>query len=114
MPPTFDIFDEDTWPDFPGCKHCGRPICGRRPNARYCSVQCRLAAQMERRRQRNKEGRSARKRQLRCMECEELFLATRADAQFCSAKCRKRWERSLAGAFARAMKPRPRVPGPRL
>jgi hypothetical protein len=80
------------------CRHCGDPILGRSPNAMYCSVQCRLAAQVDRRRKqnRNKDGRRDGKRRRYCFNCEALFQATRSDAQFCSAKCRKRWQRSLA------------------
>ncbi len=34
------------------CRHCGEPIVGRRCNAIYCSVRCRLDAQSERLKQR--------------------------------------------------------------
>src|SRR4051794_26600383 len=39
------------------CKNCEKPIRNRQPHARYCSVRCRLEAQMDRRREKARAAR---------------------------------------------------------
>lgn len=72
------------------CKNCGGPILRRRPNALYCSLQCRTVAQIERQRNRNTNSR----RKFFCLQCERRFQATRSDASFCSPRCRQEFHRS--------------------
>jgi hypothetical protein len=76
--------------------HCGRPIRGRRPQALYCSDQCRLDAQIERRRQRIEQQRGKDRRfwrdgrwSLCCLRCNKSFWTRRLDAQYCSPACRQ-------------------------
>jgi hypothetical protein len=75
------------------CRQCAKPIRGRGAQARYCSVRCRLDAQIERRRQRTKktwEGNLWRDGRywLCCQRCDSQFWSVRRDAQYCSAACR--------------------------
>ena len=89
------------------CRVCGGAIEGKRPQALYCNVVCRLKAQIERRRQRirNEQHEGGRRNGLWTKECERFecskeFTATRWDAEFCSPKCRKRssrWTRWAMG-----------------
>jgi hypothetical protein len=77
------------------CAHCGRPIRGRRPQALYCSDQCRLDAQVERRRQRIEEQQGKEpfwrdgRWSLCCQRCDKSFWTRRLDAQYCSPACRQ-------------------------
>jgi hypothetical protein len=94
------------------CQHCRKAIRGRRRHALYCSVRCRLDAQMERRRSLYDEGFDPRTKKpiginpltgrleylpRSCDNCgRPLRVTARADKRFCSAKCRKshwRWQR---------------------
>jgi hypothetical protein len=86
-------------PRLPGpwsCKWCGTENFpeGRHPSADYCSVRCRLEAQMERRRKRRQE---AKKQWSRCCaeegKCGRLFTPKRSDQRFCSNACRQRYYR---------------------
>jgi hypothetical protein len=82
------------------CTHCGQPIRGKRPQALYCSVRCRLDAQIERRRQRIKKRRGEDPfwRDGRwwqwCGWCCERFWTRRPDAQYCSPACRQAGNRA--------------------
>lgn len=81
------------------CERCGGTMRGRRPQTRYCSYQCRLDAQVERRRQRlRSEGPPY---YLWCQRCQEQFRASRKDALFCSPRCRQASHRLIRRLFGR-------------
>ena len=67
------------------CGVCNKEFYWKRPDCKYCSQQCRIAAQMERRRLRR-----LRERQKVCVVCSERFNATRKDTMYCSRKCKKK------------------------
>jgi hypothetical protein len=87
------------------CQHCQKVICGRRRQARYCSVRCRLDAQVERRRQLYNVGFDPQTKKdvginpatghldylpRSCDNCgRPLPRRARSDKRFCSDKCRK-------------------------
>lgn len=62
------------------CERCWADMEGRRPQARYCSDRCRVAAS----RSRDKPIRN-------CTECDEpIDMFRRADTLYCSDACRQR------------------------
>jgi hypothetical protein len=110
MPPNADPFERTygVVEVMKPCKRCGREIAWRRQNARYCSVACRVAAQVKRRRERNRDRfyRPDGKWHKVCRQCGEAFESIRGDAKFCSPKCRQRSHRSQAAA---SIQPSPQV-----
>jgi predicted nucleic acid-binding Zn ribbon protein len=84
------------------CQHCDRPIPpGKRPQAVYCSVECRTAAQVERQRQQIQAQQRDRGRredgQYLCVceyePCNKTFWSSRPHAQYCSDVCKQAFYR---------------------
>jgi hypothetical protein len=74
------------------CLNCGRliRIHGHSLNARTCCADCQRAV----RNKRNNLRRRVKHAQMTCIQCGELFIPKRADAQTCSNKCRQALHRS--------------------
>jgi len=71
------------------CDYCGGPICGKRPQARYCGERCRTKAFIWRRWDKRPEVVK------RCSQCSKRFELSRKDQKFCSGKCRQaHWRRT--------------------
>jgi endogenous inhibitor of DNA gyrase (YacG/DUF329 family) len=72
------------------CEGCGRLVHNTEGFGRrrvYCSKQCELLRQHAIARQRRAEARGASRA---CAECSEHFEPSRADAQFCSTRCKQK------------------------
>ena len=66
------------------CAVCGKAFVAARPQALYCSPQCKRAVLLRRR---HEVGRLHRHR--RCPRCGLVFVARRSDGVFCSSACRQ-------------------------
>jgi hypothetical protein len=78
------------------CENCGRLVHEtqyRRRRHHYCCEDCRKQHEHALVRRRRAEARGPSRP---CTECGEHFAPTRADARFCSARCKqKAWRRAL-------------------
>ena len=74
------------------CLHCGETFLrGYRVSARVCSNRCARERERQRAREWAKANYQPRERTLhrtKCEQCGETFKAVRADARFCSVRCR--------------------------
>ena len=70
------------------CTVCGSGFMAARPQALYCSPQCKRAVLLRRR---HEAGRLHRHR--RCPRCGQVFVALRSDGTYCSNACRQAMHR---------------------
>lgn len=77
------------------CARCGRTFEGL-PRAKYCSDECRKAAQAESHKKHNEKMKAEREaarvaqptRTVKCKQCGKIFTTTNPRAVFCSDRCR--------------------------
>lgn len=74
------------------CERCGKPIVGRRSDARYCSYACAKGSLHDL----DKEARlDAKRNRSPCRQCGGAIpVAMDVRAVFCSRKCRNNWHNS--------------------
>lgn len=66
------------------CGNCQIEYIAGHPSSRYCSVKCRNAVMIAKRKILREES-----RKLTCQQCGAAFVGTRHDAKYCSNKCRQ-------------------------